>query len=334
MGQERRTVRPTLWLALFAGTIAFAGSVWPGAARGDAAELNGGRLYRKYCASCHGVSGRGDGPDASIFATPPRNLHEGFLERYSNEDLVRRVREGRPLELALDLPALRARASEVEALVAYLTRLPTVNWVRAERGREIYAERCELCHGPHGRPGPRLPPGVRPPRDLSDAAVQRSIGDKELLILVRHGRDGMPALTPRVPESAEAPLAAFVRLLSPGFALYDTYCANCHGDDGRGVHTVAEVIPLPKMVFDRAYFSQRDPEQLRAAVWHMVAEQKPMMPHYRWTLDEAQARAIIEYLKHPQWAASPPLFSAPRQNLWVDIRIVVALRHSRERECR
>jgi mono/diheme cytochrome c family protein len=295
-------VRAVFWLRRFTvvtTSAAFAWAVACGDAAG-AAQLDGGLLYRKYCASCHGISGRGDGPDASIFRTPPRNLREGFLQRYPDEDLVRRVREGRPLELALDPPALRARASEVEVLVAYLTRLPSINWVRVERGREMYVERCEQCHGPDGRPGPTLPPGVRKPRDLSDAAVQRSIGDKELLLLVRHGRKGMPALTPRIPESAGPPLAAFVRLLSPGFALYDTYCANCHGDDGRGVNTTAEVIRLPQMVFDRAYFSRRDPEQLREAVWHMVAEQKPLMPHYRWTLDEAQARAIIEYLKHTQ----------------------------------
>ncbi len=296
-------MRPTLRLARMVAAAALAGCAWANAARADngtTAASDGARLYRKYCASCHGLSGRGDGAEASVFRTPPRNLRQGFLDRYPTDDLVRRVREGRPLELALDPPALRARATEVEALVAYLTLLPAVDWTVVEHGREIYVERCELCHGAYGRPGRALPVGVRTPRDLSDAAVQGSIGDAELLLLVRHGRKGMPALAPRVPESAGPPLVAFVRLLSPGFALYDTYCANCHGDDGRGVHSTAEVIRLPRTVFDRAYMSHRDPEQLREAVWHMVAEQKPMMPHYRWTLDEAQARAIVDYLKRTQ----------------------------------
>ncbi len=268
--------------------------------RARAAAADGNRLYRRYCANCHGADGRGDGPDAAIFSRPPRDLRSGFLNRYPTEELVQRVREGKPLELAFDLPALRARAGEVEAVVAYLKHLPAVNWKLAAPGRDLYATRCALCHGAFGKPGAAQPAGVRTPRDLSDPAVQRSLSDRELVVLVRHGREGMPALIPRVPESAGPSLVAFVRLLSPGFVIYDTYCANCHGDDGRGVHTNGRELQAPKVVFDGAYFARRDPEELRGSVWHMIGEQQPKMPHHRWALDEAQARAIIEYLKHGQ----------------------------------
>jgi mono/diheme cytochrome c family protein len=37
-------------------------------------EATGEHLYRRYCASCHGVSGRGDGPLAASFAPPPSDL--------------------------------------------------------------------------------------------------------------------------------------------------------------------------------------------------------------------------------------------------------------------
>ena len=268
--------------------------------RVSAAAPDGSLLYTKYCASCHGANGRGDGPDAVIFSRPPRDLRSGFLDRYPTEELVQRIREGKPLELALDLPALRARAADVEAVVAHMKRLPAVNWKLVEPGRDLYAARCALCHGAFGKPGAALPEGVRTPRDLSDPGVQRSIDDRELVVLVRHGRQGMPALTPRLPEAAGPPLMAFVRLLSPGFTVYDTYCASCHGDDGRGVHANAPDIHPPQVVFDRAYFARRDPEELRGSVWHMIGEQQPKMPHYRWALDRAQAGAIVEYLKHGQ----------------------------------
>ena len=262
-----------------------------------AAGPDGERLYLMYCASCHGISGKGDGPDAAIFSESPRNLRTGFLNKYGTGTLVQRVRDGRALPLELDIPALRARAKEVEALVAYLQRMPSVDWPRAIDGRDVYAHRCAVCHGTHGQPGKTLPAGVRKPRDLSDPAVQRSLDEKELITLVRHGREGMPALTPRVPEADAAPLAAFVRLLSPGFTLYDRYCVNCHGVDGRPVGSIGEVMRLPKVVFDRGFFLRRDAEQLRAEAWHMAAEQKPRMPHYRWTLDEDQATSIVEFLK-------------------------------------
>ncbi|MBI4518152.1 MAG: c-type cytochrome [Deltaproteobacteria bacterium] len=289
VGQRRR------WSGLLA--IGAIGLVLAAAASAPGAETDGARLYRLYCASCHGPQGKGDGPDAVIFAAAPRNLHEGFLGKYATDELVERIREGRALNLAFDPTALRARASAVEEVVAHLRRLPAIDWPRVEPGWQLYVERCEICHGQTGRPGATLPPGVHPPRDLSDPAYQRSLSDRQLAVVVRHGRKGMPALAPQVTEAEAKLLAAFVRVLSPGFAEYSRSCANCHGDDGRGVKNLGEVIKLPEVVFDRQYFKQRDPEQLRSRAWHMLAQQKPAMPHYRWTLSEAQARAIVEFLK-------------------------------------
>ena len=270
------------------------------ATAGAAARSDGRRLYLNYCASCHGRSGKGDGPDAAIFAAPPRSLRQGFLKQYTTEDLVRRVREGKPLELALDLPALRARAAEVEALVEYVKRLPTVDWMLVDRGEEVYVERCEECHGAFGAPGKQLPPGVKAPRDLGDPAYQASVSDADLQELVRHGRKGMPALVPRVAREQAHQLTAFVRLLSPGYQLYAQYCAACHGDDGRGPGALADGIRRPAVKFDRNFLIGVDPEELRASAWHMVGEEKPSMPHYRSVLTEAQAAAIIEYLKRTE----------------------------------
>jgi mono/diheme cytochrome c family protein len=290
----RRGLFTLMVLTTLAGGLVRPGATW--ARNGGAPD--GGRLYREYCASCHGLTGKGDGPDAAIFTAPPRNLREGFLQKYKTADLVRRVREGRPLELALDLPALRAQATEVEAIVAHLKRLPAVNWRRTAHGEVVYVDRCALCHGMYGRPAAQLPSGVRSPRELSDPTFQRSIDDDELTTLVRHGRQGMPALTPRVSASDAQALTQFVRLLSPGYEMYSRYCTSCHGDDGHGAGSLAESISRPTVVFDRAYFARCDPECLRADVWHMLAEEKPAMPHYRILLDDAKARAIIEYLKH------------------------------------
>jgi mono/diheme cytochrome c family protein len=35
---------------------------------------SGAVLYRQYCASCHGVDGRGDGPAAAALSPPPTDL--------------------------------------------------------------------------------------------------------------------------------------------------------------------------------------------------------------------------------------------------------------------
>jgi len=45
----------------------------PGLARSDIVAT-GAELYAQYCASCHGLSGRGDGPAAAELAKPPADL--------------------------------------------------------------------------------------------------------------------------------------------------------------------------------------------------------------------------------------------------------------------
>ena len=261
------------------------------------AEPDGGTLFLRQCAPCHGKTGAGDGPDAEYYTSAPRNLRDGFLARYPTEVLVRRIREGRALPLTVDPKALKARSDDVESLLTHLERLPRIDWRRVEEGWGLYVDRCESCHGPYGKPGQGLPAGVRRPRDLSDPIYQRSLTDADLLAAVRHGRRHMPALVPRVPERAGPPLAAFVRVLSPGFELYSRHCASCHGDDGRGAGSLMETVQAPTVVFDEAYFRDHKPEQIRLSVWHMVDQSKPVMPHFRWDLSEPEARAIVDYLK-------------------------------------
>lgn len=260
------------------------------------AVVHGSVLYQRECAGCHGPAGRGDGPDASIFRTPPRNLRDGVLDRYPVEAVVRSVRDGGPLPLGLDPAKLKARADEVETLVAHLHRLPDIEWRAVERGEEIYVDRCELCHGPTGQPPADLPAGVQRPRDLSAPSFQRSVDDRALLAAVRDGHRGMPAIPALRREDDARALLAYVRLLSPGFRLYDRYCASCHGQDGRADELV-DPARGPRVVFDRAYFRAKDPEELRTKVWHMLAAQRPAMPHFRRRLRDADVRAIVMWLR-------------------------------------
>lgn len=281
------------YLAIILAATVVQGSTW----LSSESELDGQQLYQRRCAACHGKDGTGNGPDASIVSEAPSNLREGLIDRYPTDDLVRRVRESAPLPLELDITALRVRTREVESLVAYLNQLPTIRWDLVATGWNLYASRCETCHDHYGRPVTPLPPGVHSPRDLSTSEFQHSLTQNALAQSVRHGRKGMPALTPRVPETAAKPLAAYVRLLSPGFESYSRYCAHCHGDDGLGADAPLGSIGIPDVKFDRAYFAKADPEKLRLSVWHMLAEQKPSMPHFGFLISDAQARAIVEYLK-------------------------------------
>jgi mono/diheme cytochrome c family protein len=257
---------------------------------------NGAALYGRSCARCHGASGHGDGPDAAIFAAKPPDLCNAAAHQTVDE-IVARVLDGAPREVALDPARMRARAAEVESLIAYMRRLPTIDWRRADPGSAVYADRCQPCHGAYGQPTGALPPGVQPPRDLSDPAFQTSVTDADLIRDVRHGRAGMPALVPRVTDAEAKEVAAFVRILSPGFTTYSQYCADCHGAHGIPAGSFAEGQPAPTAIFDRAYFARRDAEALHAKVWHMVEAHRPTMPHFRGALTPARARAIAHFLQ-------------------------------------
>ena len=78
--------------------LPFAGLLLLIAGTAQASEIAPGRaLYLEFCASCHGLTGEGDGPVAPSLATPPPNLRK-LSERYGNplpEDQVARFIDGR-----------------------------------------------------------------------------------------------------------------------------------------------------------------------------------------------------------------------------------------------
>lgn len=63
----------------------------------QSAAPDGAQLYRNACASCHGVSGRGDGPMAEYLRVPPTDL-TALTRRQGgtfNDDAVARAIDGR-----------------------------------------------------------------------------------------------------------------------------------------------------------------------------------------------------------------------------------------------
>jgi mono/diheme cytochrome c family protein len=96
----------------------------------------------------------------------------------------------------------------------------------------------------------------------------------------------------------EAPaLAAYVRLLSPGYETYEHLCAGCHGEEGTGSGSQGS---RRAVAFDRAFMAAHDAAALRKGVWHMLADEHPAMPHFRGALSEADARAVVGFLKDEQ----------------------------------
>lgn len=59
-----------------------------------ASLLRGNELYRRYCAACHGASGKGDGPAGTALTPKPANLRE-MAKMHSAGDLAWKITHGR-----------------------------------------------------------------------------------------------------------------------------------------------------------------------------------------------------------------------------------------------
>lgn len=160
-------------------------------------QAEGRVLFQSVCWTCHGTSGRGDGPtlqsDAAI--QPPNFIAEGYADIPAEELLTRfeasLTGDGvdaehphmRAVLSVLKPERFRAALSYVPAL-AYPPELPG----SALTGMELYEARCVGCHGSEGNgDGYAAEALVIPPADFhSDTLVAR--GDFDALFeRIRNG---------------------------------------------------------------------------------------------------------------------------------------------------
>ena len=87
----------------------------------------GRQIYQTNCATCHGESGKGDGPSATGFATKPFNLTEGrLLNSLPDEFLVGVVTDGGPAHgLAPTMPPFNRTLSstQIRQVIAFVRTL-------------------------------------------------------------------------------------------------------------------------------------------------------------------------------------------------------------------
>lgn len=256
----------------------------------------GSVIYAAYCAGCHGVDGMGGGPVATMLGLHAANLRSPALQALSDDALVARVLTGEPL----DIPDRRNPVSEdlqVDALVAYVPTLGQQNWEQLRVGRVVYESECAPCHGVYGYgEGALAGLTVRRPADLQDA--RRRYTDAALAEVAEQGIGAMPPSDVTFAPVEQRALVAYVRHLSRGYRLYDTYCAGCHGDDGAGLPAEDVMLPAvqaPPLRGDT--LARLSPGELRTQVQHMLARERGRMPHFRGVLDAPELHAVFAYLR-------------------------------------
>lgn len=173
-------------------------------------NLSGQELYMTYCATCHGDSATGTKTyTGSIQGTTP--IH----------DIVRNgQRDMKPVNIP---DSLIAKIQEF-----LLTLKPDLSKLT---GQEYYARACSQCHGVNGE-------GTARGYEIRNPVVGYAT------YVIRNGRPGTPYLDPMKAYAAanltDVQLTEILTWLrnavhpTDGKALFNRFCANCHGTDARG----------------------------------------------------------------------------------------------------
>lgn len=162
-----------LFLLPFAGLLAFVFTQNTVTSAGS--EANGKKLYEKYCSTCHGPNGKGDGTAAVYLFPKPRNFTKGVFKFQStpvgslptDQDLHRTIQQGMP---GSAMPAWdRLTMQDRDDLVAFIKSLserfrtespadpvhignpPPPTPAMIDEGKAVYAlAGCWQCHGTTG----------------------------------------------------------------------------------------------------------------------------------------------------------------------------------------
>jgi high-affinity iron transporter len=179
-------------------------------------DLAAGRqLYEQRCASCHGMTGLGDGPQArSIDPAPPALGTRDAMHDVTPALMYRIVSvgiAGTPMTGWANVMTPDERWS----VVSY------VNSLRATRGQVaqgegLYAQRCAACHGMSGLgDGTRGASLSKLPPEIASFAWQAERSDSQLATVVRQGIAGT-AMPPsrELDTTAVASVVAYLRTLA------------------------------------------------------------------------------------------------------------------------
>jgi mono/diheme cytochrome c family protein len=236
---------------------------------------------------------------------PPNLRRTDLFTQHSEAELMAWILHGKELPVAVQPPASPHTEEEVAALLAHLQRLPMLPWQEVKAGKKVYDSLCVACHGLYGRGNGRAVAALAsPPRDISAASYQNQVNDAELLHIVTEGKGAMPGATDVLNPQELRAVVAFMRILSPGYELYDRFCTACHGADGFPPTVVPrdrfgfELIFQNMPTFDQEYFRTHSDEHIRAGIQHMRKQSRPAMPHFAGELNADEVSQILTYLRN------------------------------------
>ncbi len=182
-------------------------------------------------------------------------------------------------------------------------------------GYRIFRTNCVVCHGLDGTGnGPLASKLETKPADLTnnDRLVKKS--DRELFKIIEgtapHGQvsGDMPQWGLAIPQTQIRSLLTYVRYLHSskhpvsgnpemGKRVYDDNCTICHGADGKGKGTIAEIYDMePADHTDASILSRMSNEKIRSIIVDGTKGAK-LMPGWKDILSDKEIEDVISYIR-------------------------------------
>ena len=175
---------------------------------------NGRAIYDQSCASCHGPTGLGDGPNGATLTPRPPAIGTAAHMRDKSTALMYRIVSvgiaGTPMAGFTNSLSSEQRWN----VVAYVTSMRATRLQLLE-GEGLYTQRCAGCHGIGGASdGVYARSLTKLPQEIGTVAFQVERSDEQLMRVVREGIAGsaMPA-SRDLTEAQAASIVAYVRTL-------------------------------------------------------------------------------------------------------------------------
>lgn len=191
--------------------------------------MEGRKLYVTFCFACHGKLGKGDGPFAPHLPVKPRDhTDDSYMSQKTDQDLFNAISKGgEAFHGSRFMPFWNKTFTEAQIwdLVAYLRSLHRPHREgSAERGKELYAKYCWICHGEQGHGDGPIAQSVGQfgptPLDFTNRALMETRSDLDLFFAIFGGGNSvgkspyMPAWGDTLSEENIWDLVAYLRSLA------------------------------------------------------------------------------------------------------------------------
>jgi mono/diheme cytochrome c family protein len=179
---------------------------------------------------------------------------------------------------------------------------------RRRRGSLVFANFCQVCHGPFGEGnGPSTLGGLPPPPSLLGERA-RQMPDGQMFHVLTYGQGRMPSVAPQLEaedrwcailyvrqiQQSQRPSGAPSAITPKNMALlFKQNCAGCHGEDGSG-SVIRKALPnIP----DFSSLAWQASQTEMALVNQIDYGSLPLMPSFRYKLTREQVQGLAVYVR-------------------------------------